>query len=842
MTAPTVNVTCTAHDQNGNPVAGARFVARLDRTEIYGGFVVPEQFTGVANADGVCVLQLWPNALGVASSQYKISAVNPDDGRRFLNSLATIPNNDCNLHEVMTLEPYPPINAAQQALVAAQNALAPVQEAATEALGYRDNALNSMNTAVAAASAAVASADQANIDASAAASSAGAASSSALTASNAASDAASSASAAANAVSGFAADLAAPTGSALVGSDDGAGGSLWTTVAGFIARTEGERSGINLLRYIPPDQWPAIIEGTSTYDASADVQAAMDAAGAAKRPLQVVGLVRIQPNRLIKHSGLTIWSQSKHTNGFDLIVKDAGVVDFYQAYFKKENTATSLRDIAFYNLGFRCNYDSTAFTGKDPIAAIRMRATGGAADRNLTVQNCHFQNPQLDCVVVSPDANSNHSGVFVINCTADVDNLATSNRAANLVRTIVDYVGAPSMATTYGQKRITNIQVLGGAARGIRTFADLKRGSSNYLVQGCTTEDMSDCHHSVDGGSKGFLGGLVGRQKSALLPTKNFVEIQGEDIVADGLTYDGDKTLGGMAGVLVQDYADPAEGAGAAHQSKGVTVRNVVIDGVDSHAVRLQNTRDCTVDNITARNCRLDAAAIEYIADKTDPVAGALSPVGNVVDKVYFDSTVRYGVNAPTVGSGNKIGAVFSASGARKVEGANLNTWAPLYGVDYTEQNLLMLMDAAGTLPVGFKRSSASVTISQETSDVPVEYGIAVTVNGADAAVLDSIEPFQRLQVSRGEIVQLDLHAKLNTAAACGVLLQEFNGATFLSSNFFALSAVSSSWTKNTVRMPCNTAGVNQVRIQLLPNASTNNAAAVGISRFAGVRFGKAQV
>ena len=185
MAAPTVNVTCTANDQNGNPVAGALFVARLDRTEIYHGFVVPEQFTGVANADGVCVLQLWPNALGVASSQYRISAVNPDDGRRFLNSLATIPNNDCFLHEVMTLEPYPPINAAQQALVAAQNALAPVQEAAAEALGYRDDALNSMNTAVAAASSASVSAD--------------------------------SAAASADLIDGFISDVAAPTGSALVG-------------------------------------------------------------------------------------------------------------------------------------------------------------------------------------------------------------------------------------------------------------------------------------------------------------------------------------------------------------------------------------------------------------------------------------------------------------------------------------------------------------------------------------------------------------------------------------------------------------------------------------------------
>lgn len=43
-------------------------------------------------------------------------------------------------------------------------------------------------------------------------------------------------------------DLAAPGGSALVGSDDGASGSLWTTVAGFIARIMGS-SGSALVGY-----------------------------------------------------------------------------------------------------------------------------------------------------------------------------------------------------------------------------------------------------------------------------------------------------------------------------------------------------------------------------------------------------------------------------------------------------------------------------------------------------------------------------------------------------------------------------------------------------------------
>ncbi len=126
MSAPTVAVTCTAFDQNGNPVAGAAYRAKLNQTEIYNGFVVPEVVDGEADANGACVLQLWPNALGVAGSLYAITAVNPDTGKKFLNATVAVPNSACNLHEILVQEPYPAIDAAQQALIAAQSALADV--------------------------------------------------------------------------------------------------------------------------------------------------------------------------------------------------------------------------------------------------------------------------------------------------------------------------------------------------------------------------------------------------------------------------------------------------------------------------------------------------------------------------------------------------------------------------------------------------------------------------------------------------------------------------------------------------------------------------------------------
>ena len=107
MVAPTVNVTCTASDQNGNPVAMARYIAKLNQTEIYQGFIVPEQVEVVANAQGVAVLALFPNTLGSPASRYNIKATNPDTGKRFLDTLVQVPNAPCNLHEILAQEPFP---------------------------------------------------------------------------------------------------------------------------------------------------------------------------------------------------------------------------------------------------------------------------------------------------------------------------------------------------------------------------------------------------------------------------------------------------------------------------------------------------------------------------------------------------------------------------------------------------------------------------------------------------------------------------------------------------------------------------------------------------------------
>ena len=210
MSIPTVAVTCRAYDQQGNPVAGGTFRFKLDRTEIYNGFVAPELYEATANDQGVAVVNVFPNALGTASSQYRVQAFNADTGSKYLDVMAVVPNSACDLEDIVQLPPYPSVDQSQQALQAVQAAAAGVtadanaaaasataaQTSATNAATSATNAANSATTATNAANSIGNAVSQAQAAATTATTQAGIATTKAGEASTSATNAASSASSA----------------------------------------------------------------------------------------------------------------------------------------------------------------------------------------------------------------------------------------------------------------------------------------------------------------------------------------------------------------------------------------------------------------------------------------------------------------------------------------------------------------------------------------------------------------------------------------------------------------------------------------------------------------------
>lgn len=111
MAIPTVNVLVSVYEQDGSPAAGAQVIAKLMTAERYNGFIVPDEYSGITDNNGNCTVSLFPNELGTEGSEYKFKIIHRNG--KTVNLFATIPNADCNLHQVVELDRYELRSAGQ---------------------------------------------------------------------------------------------------------------------------------------------------------------------------------------------------------------------------------------------------------------------------------------------------------------------------------------------------------------------------------------------------------------------------------------------------------------------------------------------------------------------------------------------------------------------------------------------------------------------------------------------------------------------------------------------------------------------------------------------------------
>ena len=124
-TLPTVNVIARIRDQQGKPIQHAVVTMKLTTVERHAGYVVPREVRGETDINGKAVLSVWPNALGSESSEYSVTIRYPDsasvsscdvrhrDSGRTIKALVTVPNTDCDLHDIMELPIYEPRGSGQ---------------------------------------------------------------------------------------------------------------------------------------------------------------------------------------------------------------------------------------------------------------------------------------------------------------------------------------------------------------------------------------------------------------------------------------------------------------------------------------------------------------------------------------------------------------------------------------------------------------------------------------------------------------------------------------------------------------------------------------------------------
>jgi hypothetical protein len=127
MTTPTVPVTVTLTSIGGPAKAGITVTAKLDRNEVYQGIVISDKVEGVTDANGVTVLNCFPNApaptgLGTKGSTYRFTAKIPN--ARELNERARVPDNGpCRLEDILIGNGALDLSDAEIALLQVQAAV-----------------------------------------------------------------------------------------------------------------------------------------------------------------------------------------------------------------------------------------------------------------------------------------------------------------------------------------------------------------------------------------------------------------------------------------------------------------------------------------------------------------------------------------------------------------------------------------------------------------------------------------------------------------------------------------------------------------------------------------------
>ena len=137
MSVPTVAVSVALSDQSGAGLAGARITARLNRSELYNGFVVPIETSATTDITGAAVLNLFPNQLGSQGSQYDFKLSYPSGST--LNLQGTVPNAACTLESIVAMPASPAVPIGQVAVDTAIAAMAAASNSAAQALAIFTN-------------------------------------------------------------------------------------------------------------------------------------------------------------------------------------------------------------------------------------------------------------------------------------------------------------------------------------------------------------------------------------------------------------------------------------------------------------------------------------------------------------------------------------------------------------------------------------------------------------------------------------------------------------------------------------------------------------------------------
>ena len=353
-----------------------------------------------------------------------------------------------------------------------------------------------------------------------------------------------------------------------------------------------------------------------------------------------------------------------------------------------------------------------------------------------------------------------------------------------MFKTIHGSIDQPGL---YGQYPIKDINSFGNTCRGWRSLCDFKRGTANFTHNASYVEDMSDVQSiSVDGVKSGTIGPANYGRLIARTAGKNFYEIQGVDLDIMGGDTDCNNLSSVVGGLMVTDYAYPAEGGDGVgnrgNQSINVSIHSFHARNVTHHGVRMLNTKDCYTSGIVAENCSFEAVSHEGTAGKIDINSASIIPSGNRVNNIRSincRSTVSNLAANPVVYGEN----ITNENGQYDVFDASLASYT------FTQLNVNkndLLTDYAGGVTPLFWAGAATYAALGPAMDAPSSFSL----EDVSAAALQFKTYAADVPAAFDDIIYFQLLLKQGTAPSQSILIQQYNSSDgFLSSTFIPLLA-----------------------------------------------------
>lgn len=476
----------------------------------------------------------------------------------------------------------------------------------------------------------------------------------------------------------------------------------------------------------------------------------------------------------------------------------------------------------------------------------------GTNHRDITFMRCHFDNPSHEAVEVQTWDGATVDGVHMMFCSGDVDDPATSLLAANMFKCMNGTIDQPG---EYGVYTIKNIVSFGNICRGYRTLNDFKRGCEEWSISACKTYEMNDCHHSTDGSRNGtFDASNTGVNTGLERKNKNFLEIQGEDIDVLGFTYDitkSDKSDTAIAGILVTDYAYPAEngdGVGnRGNQSVNVNVLGGTVKGISNHhAVRMINTKDSAVFGIKAYDCKYEALSWDVSPGKVDKSGLPIIPKNNKCDNV---EAIRCR-DAVGVLPGNEVSI---GSNVKKDEGrfglANVNfdsaTYIP-FKLTFASENLnpnpLVIDYQGGVMPLFW--SSGTVVDAEYSINSTPPNGVlsAFSLEDKDITRVQYRSLQSKIFMSKGDELYVSFYTKKETSNKAAVIFFEYDENGDFLRNTYSSITLDSEWKKRLRKYVVENSDTRLVSVGFAPADFDNQPMSVGKTGFAEVKISKSPI